>query len=65
MREMATHPSYQQILGMGWHAVPLILAELEREPARWFWALRAISGEDPNPEEHQGRVTDMARDWLS
>ena len=35
--------SYQQIIGMGPAVVPLILAELEREPDHWFWALEAIT----------------------
>jgi hypothetical protein len=39
--------AYQQIIGMGMAALPLILQELEREPAYWFWALAAIAREDP------------------
>jgi hypothetical protein len=42
-----THWAYQRIIGMGTEAVPLILRELEREPDHWFWALNAITGEDP------------------
>ncbi len=51
---MATHPAYQQIIGMGKDAVPLILAELKQQPAHWFWALRAITGEDPVPPQDRG-----------
>lgn len=40
------HPSYMEIIGMGIPAVPLILADLRREPNQWFWALRAILGAD-------------------
>lgn len=43
----AMHPAYQRIIGMGRPAVPLILRRLQREPAQWFWALTAITGEDP------------------
>jgi len=43
----AMHPSYQRIIGMGQPVVPLILQELERRPDHWFWALHAITGEDP------------------
>jgi len=39
--------AYQQIIGLGPPAVPLILDELHREPDHWFWALTAITGEDP------------------
>jgi hypothetical protein len=43
----AMHPAYQRIIGMGDAAVPLILQRLQREPRQWFWALSAITGEDP------------------
>jgi hypothetical protein len=45
------HPAYQRIIGLGRPAVPLILAELERRPDYWFWALTAITGDDPAREE--------------
>jgi len=64
IREMVLHSAYQQIVGMGPSALPFIFAELERKPDHWFWALRAITGEDPVPSEHRGNVAQMARDWL-
>lgn len=64
MREMALHPAYQQIIGMGLNALPFIFAELEREPNHWFWALRAITGEDPVVPDHRGSIRRMAQDWL-
>ena len=42
-----THWAYQRIIGLGPSALPLILRELERETDHWFWALNAISGDDP------------------
>lgn len=62
--EMCSHPAYQEIIGMGASALPLIFSELEREPDNWFWALKAITGEDPVPEEHRGHMELMAKDWL-
>jgi hypothetical protein len=62
--EIAVQPAYQQIIGMGEAAVPFILEELRREPAQWFWALRAITGADPVPETSRGRVREMADAWL-
>jgi hypothetical protein len=41
------HPAYQRIIGMGPKVLPLILRDMERRPGYWYWALRAISGEDP------------------
>src|SRR5256885_1317850 len=47
MQQRALHPAYQRIIGMGWAAVPLLLRELQRQPDHWFWALHAITGEEP------------------
>lgn len=45
--KMAMHPAYQRIIGLGRQVLPLILRELQTQPDHWFWALHAISGEDP------------------
>jgi len=62
--DIAMHPAYQQIIGMGSVAVPLILREMKKEPGHWFWALKSITGEDPVPPEHRGKITAMTEDWL-
>lgn len=62
--KMAMLWSYQEIIGLGPDAVPLILERLRKEPDHWFWALRAITGANPVSPEHVGRVEDMARDWI-
>jgi hypothetical protein len=62
--EIAMHPSYQQIIGMGPCAIPLILWEMRKKQGLWFWALKSITGEDPVPAEHRGRVKEMTKDWL-
>ena len=62
--EMAMHPAYQQMIGLGREAVPLLLRELEREPDHWFWALKAITGVDPVEPTQRGRVKEMAEAWL-
>jgi len=56
--------SYQQIIGMGPAVVPLILAELEKEPDHWFWALEAITGENPVTESDAGDIEAAARVWV-
>ena len=56
------HPAYQRIIGLGPDAVPLILRELQRKPGHWFWALKAITGEDPaQPED---TISQAAQAWL-
>ncbi|NQU19831.1 MAG: hypothetical protein HQ567_01005 [Candidatus Nealsonbacteria bacterium] len=56
--------SYQQIIGMGPAVVPLILAELRQETDHWFWALEAITGENPAEQEVAGKVDAMADAWI-
>lgn len=58
------HPAYLKIIGLGPPAVPLLLAELAREPNHWFSALQAITAENPVPVEDRGRIRKMAEDWL-
>ena len=62
--QMAMLPSYQRIVGMGWPVVPLILDSLEREPDHWFWALEAITEQNPVPSALCGHVTEMAECWI-
>lgn len=63
--EMFMHPAYQKIIGMGSEVIPLILKELEANLDHWFWALKAITGKDPTPPHHRGKLKLMARDWLN
>jgi hypothetical protein len=62
---MVAHPAYQAIIGLGAPVVPLLLQDLAREPAHWFEALKAITGEDPVRPEDWGRVRAMAAAWLA
>jgi hypothetical protein len=62
--QMAMLWPYQQIIGLGAVAVPLILAELRRETDHWFWALEAITDENPVPSEAAGDVEAAAAAWL-
>ena len=61
---MAMLTPYQRIIGLGWPAVSLILQELHREPDQWFWALEAITEENPVPHEAAGNVSLMAQAWI-
>ncbi|MBD2326242.1 hypothetical protein [Alkalinema sp. FACHB-956] len=62
--QIVIHPAYQRIIGMGQPVVPLLLRDLEQEPDHWFWALQAITGENPVKQEHRGNLQQMAIDWL-
>ncbi len=62
--EIVLHPAYRQIIGMGAVVIPFILAELKLKPAHWFWALKAVTGEDPVLPEQRGRMNEMTEAWL-
>ena len=62
--EIAAHPAYQEIIGMGPPAIPLVLRELQEKGGHWFAALRALSGENPVPREYAGRIPKMREHWL-
>ncbi len=64
INEMVLHPAYQQIVGMGPGAIPLILLELKTDPDYWFEALKAITGIDPVVENDMGNLSKMTESWL-
>ena len=57
--------SYQQIIGMGPDVVPLILRELQQETDHWFWALEAITGENPVSRVDAGDMRASADAWIA
>jgi hypothetical protein len=61
---MAMLTPYQRIIGMGMPVVPLILEDLKREPHHWFWALEAITEQNPVPPESLGNIKAMANAWI-
>jgi hypothetical protein len=61
---IATHPAYQRIIGLGPQVIPSILNAMQREPGHWFWALAALTGEDPVSLQDRGRIGAMTEAWL-
>ncbi|MEG3863286.1 hypothetical protein [Microcoleus sp. herbarium12] len=63
--QKSMHAAYQRIIGMGPAVVPLILRDLEQKPDHWFWALRAITGDNPvaKPEKCD-RMKLMTQAWI-
>ena len=61
---LTDHPAYQSIIELGPGVVPLLLAELERQPDHWFRALHTLTSADPVPDEARGRIRDMSNAWL-
>lgn len=62
---LTDHPAYAEIIALGQQAIPLVLAELRREPDHWFIALRKLTGVDPVRPESRGHLDAMAADWLT
>lgn len=58
-------PAYRSIVALGQSVIPLLLAELEREPDHWFWALKELTGENPVTPEGRGNVIEMAKCWIA
>ena len=59
------HSAYQQIIGIGGDAIPMLLREMERNYGRWFWALKSISREEPMTPEQRGKTKQMIEAWLN
>ncbi len=62
--DIAMHPAYQAIIGMGPEALPMILEELRSNSGHWYWALKSISNEDPVPPRDRGAIKKMRAAWL-
>jgi hypothetical protein len=60
--QMSMHPAYQRIIGMGEAVVPLILKEMRQRGGHWLWALHAITGEDPAPQD--ANFHEAMKSWL-
>lgn len=63
--DIVLHPAYQRIIGLGGDVVPLILRDLHQNGGHWFWALEALTGQNPCTEEDAGRVKKMTQAWLT
>ena len=64
VEKICMHEAYQEIIGIGPSAIPLILAELQQAPGHWFWALRAITGEVAHSDDERGDLPAMTESWL-
>jgi hypothetical protein len=65
MTKRAMHPAYQRIIGMGPVVVPFMLERFRQGALEhWFWALTAITGENPITEDIAGNIEEMAKAWV-
>ena len=62
MRDIVLSVPYQNIIGMGRDALPLLLREIKTSPYYWFWALERIT--EANPAENSTTHEEMVSAWL-
>ncbi len=60
-----SHPSHQQIIGMGQIAIPFILKEIANQTGHWFHAIRSIVGTTPVPADARGDLNAATTAWLT
>ena len=64
VQQMAMHPAYQAIIGMGRDALPFIFRELQQSRDHWLWALHAITRQDAaRPDQTFEEAVDAWLDW--
>jgi len=62
-QDISMHAAYQRIIGLGRQAIPLVLRELQMDPDQWFWALEAVSRENPANEDDEFDV--RVQKWIN
>jgi hypothetical protein len=64
VEQIILHPAYQQIIGMGRNALPLIFRELKRSRGHWLWALAMILRDDKaQPGMNFRQAVDAWLEW--
>lgn len=64
LEKQVLNEAYQRVIGLGPDAVRFVIRRLMERGGNWFWALRAMTGEDPiSPSDH-GNYEAMRTAWL-
>lgn len=61
--EKIAHPAHLRIIGLGPEVLPLVFLELAERGGLWFWALEALTGDDPVPDT--ASMKEVREAWLS
>lgn len=62
--QMDKHPAAALIVRMGEAAIPMVLAELINTRHHWYGILHQLTGAQPVPTEHAGRMDLVRQDWI-
>jgi hypothetical protein len=59
------HKKYQQIIGLGPQAVPFMMQDIADGKGNWYWAIAAITREDPIRPEDAGDMAKIRMAWIA
>lgn len=62
--EITNNSAYRSIIGLGQEVLPFIIDDLKHNDSHWFYALEALTGQNPIKENHKGVVPLMKEDWI-
>ncbi len=62
--EITNNTAYRTIIGLGQKVLPFIIDDLKKNDNHWFYALEALTGQNPIKENHKGIIPLMRDDWL-
>jgi len=62
--EIINNTAYRSIIGLGQGVIPFIIEDLTLNDNHWFYALEALTGNNPIKESHKGFVPLMKNDWI-
>ena len=63
-KDLTSYPAYQEIIGLGWRVVPLLLKDLQENKRFWFPALYAITNVRPFDPSDAGNGRRMTDAWI-
>ncbi len=64
VHEIINNSAYRSIVKLGKDVIPFIIEELKKEENHWFYALEALTGQNPIKQEHRGIIRLMKSDWI-
>jgi hypothetical protein len=64
LSRITSNINYLKVIKLGKEIVPLILKDLQKEPAPWFLALRVLTDEENVGRKRAGNFRRMADDWI-
>jgi hypothetical protein len=64
LTELVKHPSYQEIMRLGWDVVPYLLQDLQENKRFWFPALTEITKVRPFDAGDIGNSRRMTKAWI-